>query len=101
METLAEENLVATRIALSAVSRAFAPLVRETRFPLSWDRDGGGGSNLRKLEGGENLEFTAAPDIDPFYRDSKENRQFGAQKSKSLWGQVSGRVPPPLAFSTF
>ena len=34
------------------------------KIPFSGDRDRGG-SNLRKLEGGENFEFPA-PEIDPF-----------------------------------
>ena len=47
-----------------------------------------------KIRGGGNFEFPGASEIDPFYRDSVENCQFGGQKSKSsrgnFWGQSFG-----------
>ena len=58
------------------------------------DRDRGG-SNLRKLEGGENFEFRGAPKIDPLrHRDSIEKCQFGGQKSKCSRGSFRGKFPP-------
>ena len=58
---------------------------------------GTGGSNLRKLEGGGNLEFS---NLTPFYWDSSENHQFGGQKSKLSKNNFRGEFPP-LAFRAF
>ena len=57
------------------------------------DRDTGG-SNLRKLEGGENFEFSGAPEIDPFLqRFDRESPIYGS-KSKSSRGNFRGEFPP-------
>ena len=61
---------------------------------------GRGGSNLR---GGEHFEFPGQGllKLTPFCRDSLENRQFGAQKSKSSRGNFQGEFPPLQVFGTF
>ena len=68
---------------------------------LAWRPGYGGGSDLRKLEGGENFEFPGAPNIDPFYRDSKEKSPIWGVKSPSLRGKTFGASSPLLAFGTF
>ena len=59
----------------------------------SGDRDRGGG-DLRKLEGVKIMNFQGTLKLTLFYRDSKENRQFGGQ-SPSLRGATFGASPPP------
>ena len=59
------------------------------------------GSNLRKLEGGGNLNFPRPLKFTPVYRDSIENRQFAGQKSKTSRGDFRAYSPPPLAFGMF
>ena len=62
-------------------------------FP--WLETGIGGFKSPKIRGGgENVEFPRAPEIDPFYIDSIENRQVGGQKSKSSRGNFRGEFPP-------
>ena len=72
------------------------------RFRIGdWDR-GGGGSNLRKLEGGEHFEFSGVPEFDPFLK-----RFF---RKSSIWEPKVQAFPrtsnfrrefPPLEFGTF
>ena len=55
-----------------------------------------GGANLRKLEGGVKiLNFQRPLKLAPVYRDSKENPQFGRQKTKSSRDNFWGEFPPP------
>ena len=63
---------------------------------------GQGGVKPPKIRGGVKiLNFQGPLKLTPFYRTSKENCQFGGQKSKSSRGNFRGELPPPLAFGTF
>ena len=86
----------------SQVSSASAPDLHRHRALLDMvsfkgqslrDRDRGV-SNLRKVEGGEDFEFSGALTLTPFYRGSIENPQGVGQKSKLSSGNFGGKFPP-------
>ena len=55
---------------------------------------GRGGSNLRKIEGVNILNFQGPLKLTSFYRDSIENRQFGGQEAQVFEGNFRGEFPP-------
>ena len=84
-----------------SVQRSQNPLEIGIWGPLDWKA--GRPKNAKSYHDGSDPPFAALWffKLTPFYRDSKENRQFGGQKSKSSMGNFRGDFPPPLAFGTF